>query len=174
MKKTAVTRLLDSKKVSHRVFSYSPELTDSREVAQSLGIPPEQVYKTLVAYETPQKRFLIMVPSRSQLDLKKAAKALGIKKIRLATHREAEDWTRLKVGGISAIALLNRGFKMFVDSSAQSLSDIIVSAGERGANVQLPVKDLVKLTRARFIEVAIDSAGPDLESYGRGGENQRA
>lgn len=163
MKKTAVTRLLAGKKIQHHAFSYSPDLTDSRQVAQSLGIPSEQVYKTLVAYETPKKRFLVMIPSSQQLDLKKLAKAVRTKKVRLATHREAEDWTRLKVGGISALALLNRGFKMFVDSRAKSLEYIVVSGGERGTNVQLRVADLVKLTRAQFIDVAATALAPDFE-----------
>ncbi|MEM7116909.1 MAG: YbaK/EbsC family protein, partial [Chloroflexota bacterium] len=149
--------------VKHRVFSYSPELTDSTKVAESLGIPTEQVYKTLVAYETPKKRFLVMIPSKAQLDLKKLAKAVGAKKVRLATHREAESWTRLKVGGISALALLNRGFKIFLDESAKTVEQVVVSAGERGTNVQLPVVDLLKLTNGRFIDVAVPNSAPDSE-----------
>ena len=163
MRKTAVTRLLTGKKVTHRVFSYSPELTDSTQVAQSLGIPAEQVYKTLVAYETPKKRFLVMIPSRGQLDLKKLAKAVQAKKVRLATHREAESWTRLQVGGISALALLNRGFKVFLDESARSLEQVVVSAGERGTNVQLFVTDLLKLTNGRFVDVAVINPLLDFE-----------
>ena len=162
-KKTAVTRFLTGKKVKHRVFSYSPEMTDSTQVAQSLGIPAKQVYKTLVAYETPKKRFLVMIPSKGQLDLKKLAKAVQAKKVRLATHREAESWTRLKVGGISVLALLNRGFKIFLDESAKMLEQVVVSAGERGTNVQLPVADLLKLTNGRFIDVAVPNSALDSE-----------
>lgn len=163
MKKTAVVRLLTGKKIKHRAFSYAPDTTDSTQVAKQLGIPPQQVYKTLVAYETHKKRFLVMIPSSSQLDLKKLARAVQAKKVRLATHREAEDWTKLKVGGISALALLNRGFKILLDSQAQALEHVIISGGERGTNVQLRVEDLLRLTNARFADVVALGAGQDFE-----------
>jgi Cys-tRNA(Pro)/Cys-tRNA(Cys) deacylase len=94
-----------------------------------------------------------MVPADRQLDLKQLAKAVGEKKVKMAGHAEAESLTGLQVGGISALALVNKGFAMFLDKSAESFSQIYVSAGQRGLDIQLAVKDLVKLTRARLVNV---------------------
>jgi Cys-tRNA(Pro)/Cys-tRNA(Cys) deacylase len=62
--------------------------------------------------------------------------------------------TGLQVGGISALALVNKGFAMFLDKSAESLDQIYISAGQRGLDIQLAVKDLVKATGARLVEVS--------------------
>ncbi len=75
----------------------------------------------------------------------------------MATHDEAESLTGLKVGGISALALLNRGFEVYLDEPARTLETVLVSAGQRGVNVELPVADLVRLTGAKWIHVTGDS-----------------
>lgn len=153
-KKTVVVRLLEGKKVIHQVCEYPTGITDATEVAHRLGVPPDQVFKTLVAYEQPEKKFLVMIPANRQLDLKKLAKAVGAKKMKMATHKEAEEFTGLQVGGISALALLNRGFKMLLAQEANAFEGIFVSAGERGTNVKIGVNDLLKLTNARLVDVA--------------------
>jgi Cys-tRNA(Pro)/Cys-tRNA(Cys) deacylase len=118
-----------------------------------MGVPAAQVFKTLVVTRPPQKPMLVMIPADRQLDLKKLAKAVGEKKVKMAGHSEAELLTGLQVGGISALALTNKGFAVFLDKSAESFDQIYVSAGQRGLDIQLTVKDLVKITRARLVEV---------------------
>lgn len=152
-KKTLVERLLEGKKVAYQVCEYPLGITDATEVAHRLGVPPDQVFKTLVAYEQPEKKYLVMIPANKQLDLKKLAKAVGAKKMKMAAHKEAEAFTGLQVGGISALALLNRGFKMLMAKEAEMFDAVFVSAGERGINVKVGVKDLLKLTNARLVEV---------------------
>lgn len=154
VKKTVVVRLLEGKKVGHQVCEYPTDITDATEVAHRLGAPPGQVFKTLVAYEQPEKKYLVMIPADKQLDLKKLAKAVGAKKMKMATHKEAESFTGLQVGGISALALLNRGFKMLLAEEAKAFEGIFISAGERGINVKIGVQDLLKLTNARVVDVA--------------------
>jgi Cys-tRNA(Pro)/Cys-tRNA(Cys) deacylase len=74
------------------------------------------------------------------------------KKVRMASHNEAEALTGLQVGGISALALLNRPFDVFIDHPASELPHLLVSAGKRGINLRLAVRDLIRVTRARIIE----------------------
>jgi Cys-tRNA(Pro)/Cys-tRNA(Cys) deacylase len=71
----------------------------------------------------------------------------------MATHADAEKMTGLQTGGISALALINKGFDVYLDDRADKFEQIAVSAGQRGANVLLGVKDLVRLTRARTVKV---------------------
>jgi Cys-tRNA(Pro)/Cys-tRNA(Cys) deacylase len=72
----------------------------------------------------------------------------------LPTEHEAEQLTGLQAGGISPLALINKGFRVIVDSSAQAYSEIHISGGERGLNIRLAVNDLVKLTNAGFALVS--------------------
>jgi len=101
-------------------------------VAEALGLPASQVYKTLVVVRERGKPLLVMIPGDRELDLKRLAKAIGEKKLRMATHKEAESLTGLQVGGISALALLNRRFEVYIDRAATKLERVLVSAGRRG------------------------------------------
>jgi Cys-tRNA(Pro)/Cys-tRNA(Cys) deacylase len=95
---------------------------------------------------------LVLVAGDRELDLKRVASAVGEKKVRMASYKEAEALTGLQVGGISALALLNRPFDVFVDQPATDLTHVLVSAGKRGINLRLPVPDLIRITRARVIQ----------------------
>lgn len=156
MEKTQAMRALDGKRIRYEVLSYPDELRDAEEIALMLDLPPEEVFKTLVVVppEAGKKPMLVMLPADAQLDLKKLAAATGAKKVKMATHREAEALTGLQVGGISAVALLNRGFAVYIDQSAGNLGNICISAGKRGLQLQLAASDLVKVTGARAIDVA--------------------
>lgn len=95
---------------------------------------------------------LVMIAGNQELDLKQVSRAVGEKKVRMASHKEAEDSTGLQVGGISPLALLNRPFEVFIDQPATELSHILVSAGKRGINLRVSVADLMHITQARVIE----------------------
>jgi len=153
--KNNVLRLLEARKVAYQAFTYSDEIHSAEGAAEAMGVPAEQVYKTLVVLRERGRPILVMVPGGHELDLRRLAKALGEKKLRMATQREAEALTGLLVGGISALALLHKGFEVYIDASARRWSQIHVSAGQRGLNVRLAVVDLVKLTGARIVE-AVD------------------
>lgn len=151
-KKTIAMKLLEGKKVPYESFSYPSGLRDAQEVAAAVGLPAEQVFKTLVVPRPkPGKPMLVMIPSDRQLDLKQLAQAVGEKKLKMATHKEAERLTRLQVGGISALALINRGFDIFLDETALAFDQIVISAGQRGLQVKLAVADLVELTGAGMV-----------------------
>jgi Cys-tRNA(Pro)/Cys-tRNA(Cys) deacylase len=121
------------------------------ETARLLDVEPASVFKTIVVTrDKPRKPLLVIVPGPSNVDLKLLAAALGEKKVHLPTEREAEQLTGLQAGGISPLALINKGFQVVIDSSAQDFSEIHISGGQRGMNIKLSVNDLVKITNARF------------------------
>jgi Cys-tRNA(Pro)/Cys-tRNA(Cys) deacylase len=149
-----VTRLLDQRKVKYTAYETPPEKLGALETARFLDLDPAAVFKTIVVTrEKPRKPLLVVVPGPSEVDLKLLAAALGEKKVHLPTEREAEALTGLQAGGISPLALLNKGFQVVIDSSAQSHGEIHVSGGQRGLNIRLPVDDLARLTNARFAKV---------------------
>ncbi len=152
MDKTNSMRLLDSRKVRYTVHAFSDEIRSADKVAELLGVPPQQVYKTLVVLRQKGKPLLAIIAADRELDLKLLAQELGEKKLQMATHAEAEALTGLQVGGISALSLLNKGFDVYLDRPALALDEIIVSAGQRGINLQLPVQDFVRVTRARTVQ----------------------
>lgn len=155
--KNNVTRLLDGKRVSYTVhtYDYDAGIHSAVEVASAIGLPPDQVFKTLVALidQPGSKPLLVIVPGPATLQLKDLAGAIGAKKVKMAEHKQAEQLTKLQTGGISPLALINKGFAVYIDERARAYETIAVSAGERGANVELPVADLVKLTNARWIKL---------------------
>jgi Cys-tRNA(Pro)/Cys-tRNA(Cys) deacylase len=150
--KTNAMRALDARKIPYQVFTFSPDIHSAAGVAEVVGLPAQQVYKTLVVLRSQGKPMLIMIAGDRELDLKRVAKAIGEKKVRMASHKEAEALTGLQVGGISALALLNRPFEVFIDRPATELSHLLVSAGKRGFNLRLAVPDLIRITHARIIE----------------------
>jgi Cys-tRNA(Pro)/Cys-tRNA(Cys) deacylase len=104
-KKSNAIRLLESQNIPYRAYTYSTDIRSAEDVAQVLGIPAQEVYKTLVVLAPHGKPLLVIIPGPCALALKQLAQALGEKKLRMASHREAEELTGLQVGGISALAL---------------------------------------------------------------------
>lgn len=155
--KNNVTRLLDSKKISYRLhlYDYNAGIESAVQVADVIGLPAAQVFKTLVVLpdQPNRKPMLVIIPGPDTLDLRIFAKAARLKKVKMATHAEAESLTGLQTGGISALALINKGFDVYLADQAQAYDTIAVSAGQRGANIQIGIKDLVKLTNARLIKL---------------------
>lgn len=156
--KNNVTRLLDGKQVAYKlhIYDYDAGVHSAVEVAAAIGLPPERVFKTLVALpdEPNRKPLLVVIPGPDTLDLKELAKATGLKKIKMATHAQAETLTGLQTGGISPLALINKGFQVLLDGQALGHATIAVSAGQRGANVELSAQDLLKITNGRVITLS--------------------
>jgi Cys-tRNA(Pro)/Cys-tRNA(Cys) deacylase len=152
-----ITRLLDSKKIPYTVFELPAEKLGALETARLLNLPLEQVFKTIVVKrEGNGKPILAIVPGSAEVDLKLLAKALNEKKLHLPTEREAEQLTGLQAGGISPLALINKGFQVVLDPSAQDYKEIHVSGGQRGLNIRLPVDALIRLTNARVALIIHD------------------
>ncbi len=150
-----VTRLLDQRHVPYEAFEVPAEKLGARETAELLGIDPAVVFKTIVVTRAkPKKPLLVVVPGDRVVDLKLVAAAVGEKKAYLPTEREAEALTGLQAGGISPLALINKGFRVLIDEAARRDPDIHVSGGQRGLNIRIPVADLIRLTAAQVAPVS--------------------
>jgi Cys-tRNA(Pro)/Cys-tRNA(Cys) deacylase len=149
-------RLLEQKRIRHEVFEFDDSIRSAQEVARVTGMPAEQVLKTLVIEAEPPKGkpYLVMMPSSLEVDLRVLAASVGAKKLRMASHRDAERQTGLKVGGISALALIGRGFEVLIEESATLFEELLVSAGQRGFDVRIAVADLLELTGAKVVRAA--------------------
>lgn len=146
MVKNNVTRLLEAHKIRFTAFELPAEKLGALETARQLGVDAERVFKTIVvAREGKGKPILAIIPGNAEVNLKSLASLLGEKKLHLPTEREAEKITGLQAGGISPLALLNRGFQMVLDSSAEKFEEIHISGGQRGLNICLPTATLVNL-----------------------------
>ena len=149
-----VTRFLESRKVKYTAYEIPAEKLGAVEAAQFLHVSERQVFKTIVTKREKGKPVLAVVPGPRVVDLKLLAAFLGEKKMSLPTEREAEQMTGLQAGGISPLALINKGFQVVIDSAAQAYGEIYISGGQRGLNIQIGVQDLVKLVNAKFGEVS--------------------
>jgi Cys-tRNA(Pro)/Cys-tRNA(Cys) deacylase len=152
--RTQAMRALDARKIAYKVHVFPDTIHDAAEVAANVGVPPAQVFKTLVLVreDAPNAHpLLVMVPANREIDLRLLARSLVVKSVRMARHEQAEKLTGLKVGGISALALLNRPFDVYIDESALRYEEVFVSAGQRGINLQLRVNDLIAVTVAQPI-----------------------
>ena len=151
--KTNAMRLLDSKGIAYTPVQYDPAIHSGEEVAQVIGEPPERVFKTLVVVAEGGGFLLVVIPSNHELELKRCAAAVGVKRVRMATRKEAESKTGLLAGGISALALTTKPFRVYLDSSAILWDTIYMSAGQRGFNLSLAVDDFLRVTNATLIEL---------------------
>jgi Cys-tRNA(Pro)/Cys-tRNA(Cys) deacylase len=154
-----IIRLLDSKKIPYTAFELPVEKLGADETARILGVDRDMVYKTIVVTRPKGKPVLAVIPGTHRVDLKLMAAALGEKKTSLPTEREAEELTGLRAGGISPLALVNKGFQVVISLEARSRSHIHVSGGQRGLNILLPVESLAELTHARFAIISVHDAG---------------
>jgi Cys-tRNA(Pro)/Cys-tRNA(Cys) deacylase len=149
-----VTRLLDAKHIQYEIFTLPEEKLGALETAQLLGISPAITFKTIVVVHPPKKPLLCLIPGDREVDLKAVAAFCCEKKVSLPTQNEAEQLTGLQAGGISPLALINKGFTVIIDSCAREQGSIHISGGQRGLNIKLSPADLAELTRARFAEIS--------------------
>lgn len=150
-------RLLEQHNIPYEAITYADVDTfhSAEEVAEMLGVPPHIVYKTLVVEPVGGgKPALALVASDRALNLKKLATAMGVKKVSMAAHKDAERLTGLKVGGISPLALVHKNWAVYLDQPAIALEHILISAGQRGTQVRVPTAALVTLLRARVAEIS--------------------
>jgi Cys-tRNA(Pro)/Cys-tRNA(Cys) deacylase len=150
-----VIRMLESRKIKYQVFELPQEKLGAEETARLMGVPPEIVFKSIVINRKgPGKPILAVVPGNRDVDLKKLARALGEKKVSPATQKEAEELTGLQTGGISPLALTNRGFEILIHRSIQDQVQVHISGGERGLNIRLAAGDLINLVRAIIADIS--------------------
>jgi Cys-tRNA(Pro)/Cys-tRNA(Cys) deacylase len=153
-----VTRYLDAHKITYTAFETPAEKLGAEGTAAFLNVPLDVIFKTIVVKRERGKPILAVISGADEVDLKQLATALGEKKVHLPTEREAEALTGLQAGGISPLALINKGFQVVIDSSAQRHAAIHISGGQRGLNIRLNPADLARLTGARFAPIGRNSS----------------
>ena len=154
MTKTNVMRLLDAAKIPYRAAEYAFDENDlnGMHAAEGIGMPPEQIFKTLVARGERSGFVVFCIPVCCELDLKKAAKAAGDKKIELLHVKDLLGTTGYIRGGCSPIGM-KKLYPTFIDESAQLFDTICVSAGKIGAQVELAPDALCGLISAKYAEL---------------------
>ncbi len=159
--KTNAMRLLDKRHIPYTAFTYAETLHSAPEVAQALGIPAGQIFKTLVVFADERRHLLVALPGNRELEPRLVARAVGAKQVRMAPQREAERLTGLKVGGISPLALLDKPFEIYLDASATALDELYINGGQRGLNLRLRVADLLAVTGATIIQATANQPQAD-------------
>ena len=151
--KTNVMRVLDQKKVSYVSHSYvDTDAISGVEVAKVLNQDPNQVFKTLVTIGASKKYYVYLVPVHKELDLKKAAKAVGEKSIVMLPAKDLLPLTGYIHGGCSPIGMKQQ-FQTTIDHTAANFDTIVFSAGKIGYQVELPLEELKKVIRFELKEI---------------------
>ena len=153
---TPAIELLIKQGISHTVHRYEHDPRTASyglEDADKLGLPPEQVFKTLLVCTQQGELLVAVLPVHAQLNLKALAAAAGTKKVELAEPRQAQRATGYLVGGISPLAQ-RKALRTFLDSSAEALETLYISAGQRGLEVELAAADLLLLTAGQYADIA--------------------
>lgn len=156
--KTNAMRMLEKEKIDYTMLNYRKDdgKIDGISVAQKIGREAGVVYKTLVSQGTSQGYYVFVIPVEAELDLKKAAKAVGEKKVELIPVKDITAVTGYVRGGCSPVGM-KKLFPTVIDSSAAKMERIIVSGGKIGVQIELGVDGLLKATKGRLADV---SAGP--------------
>lgn len=142
--KTNVMRILDQKKVAYTSYCYvDTGVVSGLEVASILGQDPRQVFKTLVTVGNSRNNYVFLVPVEKELDLKKAARAVGEKSISMIKEKELLPLTGYVHGGCSPVGM-KKQFRTVIDASAGGLDTIIFSGGKIGYQVETSLDELKK------------------------------
>lgn len=155
--KTNVCRILDAAKIDYKGFTYTVhEELDAVTVARSLGVKPEQVFKTLVLQGNLLPYFVVIVQGTKELDLKETALQTGNKSCTMLPQKDLLKVTGYIRGGCSPIGMKKK-FPTFLDSSAQEFPSIYISPGLRGQQILIKPDDLLRITEGRYITILSDT-----------------
>ena len=156
--KTNAARLLDSLNISYELRSYEvdPEDLTAISVARKINLPPEQVFKTLLTQTNEGSHLFAVIPGDAELDLKKLAKAAGVKKTELASLKEVEPLTGYIRGGVTVMGA-RKPFPAFADETIELFDIISVSAGLRGVQLILSPVDYIRAAEAKLADLTKSS-----------------
>ncbi|WHY86257.1 Cys-tRNA(Pro) deacylase [Neobacillus novalis] len=152
--KTNAMRILDAKKVSYGMLTYDNKdgKIDGVSVAEKTGRDANEVYKTLVAQGASKNIYVFVIPVTAELDLKKAAKAAGEKKVEMIPVKDIQKWTGYIRGGCSPIGM-KKEYQTFIDENCLLIDSIVVSAGKIGVQIVLKPEDLKDITKAEIADL---------------------
>ena len=152
--KTNAARLLDSLEIPYELRAYivDPDDLSAISVAAKIGLPPEQVFKTLLTTSSAGEHCFAVIPGDRELDLKKLAHVAGAKKLDIAALKEVEPLTGYIRGGVTVLAA-RKPFPAFADETIELHDLISVSAGQRGLQLLLAPADYLRATAARLADL---------------------
>ena len=152
MIRTNVMRLLDQAKIAYRAAEYAFDENDlnGMHAAEGIGMPPEQIFKTLVAHADKGGYVVFCIPVCCELDLKKAAQAAGEKKIELIHVKDLLSVTGYIRGGCSPLGA-KKNYPVYMDATSNNWPEIAISAGQRGMQIVAAPQDLQRATNATVV-----------------------
>ncbi len=153
--KTNAVRVLDTLGITYELRAYEVDPNDlaAESVAEKIGMPVEQVFKTLVARGDRSGVFLAVVPGNCELDLKATAKATGDRKVETVSLKEVQPLTGYIRGGVTALAC-KKAYPVWVDETFELFDQVSVSAGVRGVQIILEPADYLRATQGKIGELA--------------------
>lgn len=154
MEKTNASRILERQGINFELIEYAvdPEHLDAQHVADALGQDITTVYKTLVLHGDKTSYFVCVIQGDREVDLKKAAKASGNKKVAMIPMKDLLPLTGYIRGGCTAIGMKKK-FPVYLDQNAMNNEKIHISAGKRGMQIKLSPIDYVKVTEATVTDL---------------------
>lgn len=155
MKKTNAVRVLDRLNIPYELLSYEvdPDDLSAESTAAKLGLPPEQIFKTLVAKGDRHGVCLAVIPGDAQLDLKALASLSGNKKIDTVPLKDVQPLTGYIRGGVTALAC-KKDYPVYVDETIKQFDWVAVSAGMRGLMIQLAPSDYLQAVSGKVGTIA--------------------
>ncbi len=159
--KTNAARLLDAMGLRYELCEYDVDPADltAESVARKVGLPPEQVFKTLVTRGDRRGVLLAVVPGNAELDLKALARLSGDRKVDTVPLKEVQPLTGYLRGGVTALAC-KKNYPVFADEAIARCDTVSVSAGVRGTQLLIAPSDYLRATRATVGSIARDKARP--------------
>lgn len=152
---TNAMRILDRSKISYRVNTYQcGEFIDGVHIADMLGQPYESSFKTLVTSGKSGSYYVFAIPVNAELDMKKAARAVGEKSVEMLHVKDINKVTGYIRGGCTPVGM-KKQYVTVVDESAAKLDEIIISGGRLGSQIMLAPQDLLKVTGGSFGDITV-------------------
>jgi Cys-tRNA(Pro)/Cys-tRNA(Cys) deacylase len=157
--KTNGARFLDSLNIAYELREYEvdPEEFSAITVANKIGMPPEQVFKTLLCVTADREHVFAVIPGDAELDFKKLARAAGVRKTEMVSLKEVQPLTGYIRGGVTVFGA-KKAFPAFADETIELFDLISVSAGVRGTQLVLSPPDYLRAAQATVADLTKESA----------------
>lgn len=157
VKKTNAMRILDGKKIDYQIYEYdasNPQMS-GLTVAEANGLDPNIVFKTLVTIGNTKNHYVFVIPVNKELNLKKAAKVTGEKRVEMIPQKDLLVTTGYIHGGCSPVGM-KKLFKTFIHSTALDYDSMICSSGKRGLQIHVKISDLLDVVGAEIADLCND------------------
>ena len=160
--KTNGARLLDSLGIPYalRTYEVDPEDLTATTVARKIGLPAEQVFKTLLTTDEAGGYFFAVVPGDQELDFKKLARAAGARRATMVPLKDVQPLTGYIRGGVTVFGA-KRSYPVYADETMVLFDEISVSAGQRGTQIVLAPEDYLRAAEATVVDLCKESPGED-------------